>query len=233
MKLAAIERRSTVDLVVERISQVIKDQKLVAGARLPGEYELIDQLKVSRPVLREALSRLRSLGLIDIQRGKGTFVASGDSLANCVRLLRSAVTISPLELKSYAELRTAIEVQAVRQAAENATAKDIEELISFLAVLDDEDLPYAKALEIDFQFHRKLVDMAGNVLMKNMMEVLLEFILAQMARTTPSQRDNTFGRRLHKAIVKAVSEGDPDAAEKAMRQHMQAVLNRLDRFGVE
>jgi DNA-binding FadR family transcriptional regulator len=138
------------------------------------------------------------------------------------------VTISPLELKSYAELRTAIEVQGVRQAAENATEKDIEELISFLAVLDDEDLPYAKALEIDFQFHRKLVDMAGNVLMKNMMEVLLEFILAQMARTTPSQRDNTYGRRLHKAIVKAVSEGDPDAAEKAMRQHMQAVLNRLD-----
>ncbi len=66
MEIAAIERRSTVELVVERLAQVIKDRKLVAGTRLPGEFELVEQLKVSRPVLREALARLQSLGLVDI-----------------------------------------------------------------------------------------------------------------------------------------------------------------------
>jgi DNA-binding GntR family transcriptional regulator len=48
-----------------------------------------------------------------------------------------------------------------------------------------------------------------------------------MARTTPSQRDNQLGRRLHKTILRAVREHDSDAAADAMQKHMQAVLDRL------
>jgi DNA-binding FadR family transcriptional regulator len=50
-----------------------------------------------------------------------------------------------------------------------------------------------------------------------------------MVRTTPTQRENQLGRKLHKAVLKAVREHDPDAAELAMRKHMQAVLERLER----
>lgn len=227
MQIEAIARQTTADLVVERIAQVIRERKLSAGERLPGEHELVEQLRVSRPVLREALARLQSMGLIDIQRGRGTFVGSATSLANCVRLLRSAVTISPQELRSYAELRSAIEVQAARQAAERATDDDIAELAAYVRRLDDDELPHPEALELDFQFHRKLLETAGNPLMQNLMEVIYEFVLTQMARTTPSQRDNQLGRRLHKAIMTAVRNHDPEAAAKAMQQHMQAVLKRL------
>ena len=230
MLIDAIEpRQTTADLVVERLVTVIKERRLSAGERLPGEHELVEQLKVSRPILREALARLQSMGLVDIQRGRGTFVGSATSLANCVRLLRSAVTISPQELQSYAELRSAMEVQAVRQAAERATDDDIAELTALLKRLDNDELPYPEALELDFAFHRKLIDIAGNPLMQNMMEVIYEFVLTQMARTTPSQRENQLGRRLHKAILRSVREHDPEAAAEAMQQHMQAVLDRLAR----
>ena len=177
----------------------------------------------------EALARLESMGLVDIQRGRGTFVGSRTSLANCVRLLRSAVTISPQELRTYAELRSALEVQAVRQAAECATDADISELAALLKRLDDDELPYPEALELDFQFHRKLIDIAGNPLMRNLIEVIYEFVLTQMARTTPSPRDNQLGRRLHKAIFKAIREHNGDAAATAMQQHMQAILDRLSK----
>ena len=148
MQIGAIERQTTADLVVERIAHVIKEQNLSAGERLPGEHELVEQLKVSRPVLREALARLQSMGLVDIQRGRGTFVGNRTSLANCVRLLRSAVTISPQELRSYAELRTAIEVQAARQAAELATEDDVAELAAMLKQLDDlqDQVVYSRSL---------------------------------------------------------------------------------------
>ncbi|MEC8553372.1 MAG: FadR/GntR family transcriptional regulator [Planctomycetota bacterium] len=228
MQIEAIERQqTTADLVVERIARVIKEQKLSSGERLPGEHELVEQLKVSRPVLREALARLQSMGLVDIQRGRGTFVGNRTSLANCVTLLRSAVIISPQELRSYVELRTAIEVQAARQAAELATDDDITELTSLLKQLDDEALPYPDALELDFQFHRKLIDMAGNPLMQNMIEVIYEFVLTQMVLTTPSQRENALGRKLHKSILRAIRERNPDAAANAMQQHMQVVIERL------
>lgn len=228
MQIEAIERQqTTADLVVERIARVIKEQKLSSGERLPGEHELVEQLKVSRPVLREALARLQSMGLVDIQRGRGTFVGNRTSLANCVTLLRSAVIISPQELRSYVELRTAIEVQAARQAAELATDDDITELTSLLKQLEDEALPYPDALELDFQFHRKLIDMAGNPLMQNMIEVIYEFVLTQMVLTTPSQRENALGRKLHKSILRAIRERNPDAAANAMQQHMQVVIERL------
>ena len=90
-------------------------------------------------------------------------------------------------------------------------------------------MPYAEALELDFAFHRKLIDIAGNPLMQNMIEVIYEFVLTQMVRTTPSQRENALGRKLHKAILRAVREHNPDAAADAMQQHMQAVLDRLAR----
>lgn len=227
LKLKPIPRQSTVDQVVERIRGVIDDHKLTAGARLPGEFDLVEQLQVSRPVLREALARLQSLGLVDIQRGRGTFVGGGNSLTNCVRLLRTAVTVSPRELLSYAELRTAIEVQAARQAAERATKEDIAELETLLTELNREDRSYAELLEVDFRFHRKLIETAGNELMSNLMEVIYGFVLAQMARTTPSPRENQLGRKLHREIVAAVKAHDPDAAERAMRLHMLAVLDRL------
>ncbi len=227
MRLAAIKRRSAVEQVVERITAVIKERKLRSGERLPGEFELVEQLQVSRPVLREALARLQSQGLVDIQRGRGTFVGDTTSLANCVRMLQTAVTISPQELLSYAELRSAIEVQAARQAAEKANDEDIAVLSGLLKRLDDEELPYAEALQIDFRFHRKLIEIAGNPLMQNLMEVIYEFVLAQMVRTTPSQRVNQLGRKLHKEILKAIGLHDSDAAELAMRKHMQAVLDRL------
>lgn len=227
LQLKPIPRRSSVDQVVERIRDVITEQKLAAGERLPGELELVEQLQVSRPVLREALARLQGLGLIEIQRGNGTFVASRDRLANCVQLLRTAVTLAPRELLAYAELRAAVEVQAVRQAAERASADDVAELKRMLKELNSVDRPYEELLEIDFRFHRRILQAAGNELMQNLMEVIYEFVVTQMAQTTPSPRENKLGRRLHREIVAAIANHDPDAADRAMREHMEVVLSRL------
>ena len=64
--------------------------------------------------------------------------------------------------------------------------------------------------------------------MQNLMELIYEFVLTPMVRTTPSQRENQLGRKLHKAVLKAIHEHDRDAAEFAMRKHLQAVLDRLE-----
>lgn len=230
VKLGPIRRRSTVEEVADRIREVIESRQLPPGARLPGELDLVEQLQVSRPVLREALSRLQSLGLVEIRRGRGTFVGDRNSLTHCAQLVQTAITVSPRELLTYAELRTAIEVQAVRQAAERATSAQLAELDALLVALDEVERPYVEHLDLDFRFHKKLVEASGNPLMQNLMEVLCEFVIAQMAQTTPTPVDNELGRTLHRQIVSAVRQRDADAAERAMRQHMNAVLERLTRL---
>ncbi len=230
--LTPITRRSSVEQVVERLQGVIEEQKLLPGSRLPGEFELTQVLQVSRPVLREALARMKGVGLVEVRRGLGTFVAAAGNVGKCANLLCSTMTLTPRELLTYAELRAAIEVQAVRQAAERATPEQVIELETLLKELVSQELPHEVVLEIDFRFHRKLIEISGNELMQNLMEVIYEFVMVQMIKTTPSPRANQLGRRLHREIVAAIRKGDPDAAERAMREHMQVVLTNLNALAI-
>lgn len=227
MNVEPIVRQTLADQVVGRIRDLIDRGPLQAGNRLPGEMELVRQLQVSRPVLREALGRLEASGLIQIQRGRGIFVADRDSLAGCAQLLRSALTISPRELLKYAEVRWGIECYAARRASEVATVEELAELEKILDEIDQPGREYLETIRLDFQFHRKLIDITRNEVMQNLMEVIHQFVIAGMLQTTPKPRDRTWSRPLHQAILDAIRSADPDAAEAAMRVHMEAVVSRL------
>jgi GntR family transcriptional repressor for pyruvate dehydrogenase complex len=213
-------------MVVERIRGLI-DRGLAPGDRLPGELELVEQLQVSRPVLREAISRMESIGLVTVRRGRGIFVGDRSSLSSCMQMVRTAMSISPKELVRFAELRSAIEVFAAGRAAEVATPEDLAELDAILARMDQEGIDHLEAIQADFALHRKLVDITGNDLMRNIMQVIHEFVMAGMVHTTPKPRNRANSRSLHGSIVEAIRAGDPDAAEEAMKIHMATVTREL------
>jgi GntR family transcriptional repressor for pyruvate dehydrogenase complex len=227
VKLEPIARQSLVDVVAERIRGMIDHEHLGPGERLPGELALVEQLQVSRPVLREAISRLESVGLVTVRRGRGLFVGDRGSLSSCMRLVRSAMSISPRELVRFAELRTAIEIYAARRVAEIASAEDVTELAALCRNIDQEGLGHLEAIEVDFQFHRKIVELTGNELMQNIMQVIHEFVMAGMVHTTSNPRNRAKSRQLHGAILNAIRAGDADAAEEAMKVHMGAVAREL------
>ncbi len=190
---------------------------------------LVERLQVSRPVLREGLARLQSMGVVEVRRGSGTYVGNSDSISHCIRHLSQTLVISPKDLLIYTELRTAIEIQAVRQAALLATDADLKELDAIVRRMSRDVQKYEELLELDFRFHRKLIEIAGNPLMKSLIEIIYDFILVQMTKTTPLPDQNQRGKRLHAAIVRSVRSRDPDRAERAMRDHMDAVVELLQR----
>lgn len=226
-----LRRRSLVSEVVTLLREVIETQGLNPGDRLPTEAELVASLEVSRPVLREAVSQLESLGLIRVRRGLGMFVGDRNSLAGCLKLVRTALAVTPRDLGQLTELRTALELHGARRAAERATPQDLAELENLLTAMDRPGLSQDEAIGIDFAFHRQLVQVSGNELSLNVMTVLQEFILEGMRQTTPRKRDRSVSRRLHRAILDAVRRRDPDRAEAAMREHMEVARQRLDAGG--
>jgi DNA-binding FadR family transcriptional regulator len=228
LKIRPVRRQSLVDTVVERIREVIERGHLQAGDRLPTEAELGEQLGVSRTVVREAVSQLESLGLLSVQRGRGMFVGSGNNLAGCVKMLRTALALSPRELVQFTEFRKAIEGYAARRAAELATPEDVAKLEALCDAVDREGRDDLEAMQLDFQFHRKLMAITGNTLMCSVLEVVQEFVLAAMVQTTPQPRDREQSHRRHLAIVRAVRAGNPDAAEKAMQAHMEHTVQMLE-----
>jgi GntR family transcriptional regulator, transcriptional repressor for pyruvate dehydrogenase complex len=227
VKMKPVKRTSLVDTVVERIHAVISEGHLAPGDRLPTESELVKQLEVSRTVLREAVGRLETMGLVSVRGPRGMFVGDSGSLRNCIQLMRSAMAISPREVMQFTQFRRAIECDAVRAAALQATEDDIAELEALCEEIRRDDLDYAAAFRIDLRFHRKLLDLGGNELMRNVMSVVQEFMLASIVEGAPPRREPELTYRGHRAILEAVQARDANAAEKAMREHLDSVLESL------
>lgn len=228
--LQPVRQTSLVDTVVERLRAIIEGGRLAAGERLPTEAELGRQLGVSRTVLREAVGRLESLGLVTVRRGRGMFVGDQGTVSQCVLLVRSALAVSGKALVQFTEFRRAIECYAARRAAETATADDLAELERLCREIDREGRGDEDAMRADFEFHRRLMAVTGNELMRHVLEVIQEFAFEAMVRTTPKPRDRVESRRRHQAIVDAIRAGDPDAAERAMMAHMDRTVRRLEEF---
>lgn len=223
------ERTSMVQAVTEKLRRFIVHSDLSSGDRLPSEAELLKQLRVSRPVLREAISRLAAIGLLSVRHGSGTFVAPREWLSSCVKMAGSAMTIEPRELLQFVEFRRVLESYAARNAAETATPEQIAGLEQTLEeALDVADQGSQGAMEADFRFHCMLVEIGGNRLMRGLLELLQEFIMVGMKRTQPAATIDSESAAIHRAIVKAIRSHSPKSAEDAVVAHMGLLAQRLE-----
>ncbi len=224
LMIEPVRRVTLVDSVVERIRDVIENSGLKPGDRLPGELEFAERLDVSRSVVREAISRLQTLGLLTVVRGRGggTFVGDQDTVLNYANVVRSAMSICEKDAKQFAEFRAALEIYSARRAAELATDEDVAELDGLCDSIGDSR---TDASVPDFQFHRKLAEIAGNDVILHTLHLSREFIKSTMRKTGP--QDPQLNRGQHVEIVDAIRHRDPVAAEQAMRKHMDSVIREL------
>lgn len=227
VRLRPVPRKSTVDSVVEQLRGMIEQGRSTPGERLPTELELVEQLGVSRTVLREAISRLETVGLLTVRRGLGMFVGDQGSLSNCVKLVRTALAFTPKDLLEFTEFRRAVECYAARRAALLANQADLAELQSLCEAIDADGQGDADAMQADLRFHLKIIELTGNQLMRGVLEIVQEFSLAAMIETTPRPRDRQESRHRHGAILAAIASGDPDKAEAAMQSHFETTMARL------
>lgn len=232
-RLERVGRESLVDTVVERIRELVESANLSSGIRLPTEAELIAKLGVSRTVLREAIGRLESIGLIRVERGRGMFVGDRTSLAGCIKLIRSALVFTPNDLLQFTEFRRAIECHAVRRAAEVATPEQLQTLEQLCEQIDSPDNDDEQAMQSDLCFHLMIAQVAGNRLMHEALAVVQEFTLAAMLKTTPRPRDREESRIRHRRIVEALAARDASRAELAMHDHFDRTRDRLTAIAAE
>ena len=223
------ERTPLVQAVTEQLRRLIVHGDLCSGDRLPSEAKLMKQLCVSRPVLREAISQLAAVGLLSVRHGSGTYVARREWLSSCTKLAGSAMAIEPRELLQFVEFRRVLESYAARKAAEVAEPEQVAVLEQTL----DEALGAARqgskrAMEADFRFHCMLVETGGNRLMRSLLELLHEFIMVSMMRTHPPATADPESAVIHRAIVKAIRDRSPEAAEQAVLAHMDLLAKRLE-----
>ncbi len=220
------------DRIASSVAQALQQQILsghyAADEPLPAQRELAQHLGISRASLREALSVLETLGLVDIQPGKGVIVRGPKARVERAHHAFAAPHLGTLSPRQLIELRLVLEPGWAALAASRAEANERRQLRWLHAELAEalarNDL--LAGAQADLDFHLLLAQMSGNpglVAMARLLEHAIGHSLRlPFARTGADDEP----AREHEAIVQAVCEGDAPASAEAMRTHLLSAARR-------
>lgn len=222
-----IERKRVTDQIIDQLIAMISEGKFKPGDRLPSETALMELFGVGRSSLREAVGALSLIGMLTVRPGRGTHVAAAaaDSFS---KPLRWGMFMSWREkLHEFIEARISLEQTLVGMAAQRATEADIEEIRRGLNLLKTPKLTKRKAIQADLVFHTAIANASHNSVLTRFLEEL-----RQPVKNWMEQKASLFGGydrvyEQHEAVFKAILARDPAGAQKAMREHLEAVGERL------
>jgi GntR family transcriptional regulator, transcriptional repressor for pyruvate dehydrogenase complex len=234
--LEPIEQNTATEMVANRLVRLLANGDLKPGDKLPPERELAHQLRVGRTTVREALKLLTLSGLLEARRGDGTYV--NREFTNLIsKQIEWPVLLSVHELDMIVEVREALELKAARLAAERATAEEIERIAVYQLLISLKERDYQLETDLDLQFHDAIALASHNPLLASLMvslrEILRKYIYSSNEKTESIQTTITE----HETIFKAIASRNPDAAEKAMQDHLAIskaeILKAIDQISQE
>ena len=222
-RFQAVSRRRLTEDVVDQIEQLILSRELRPGDRLPAERELAAQLQVSRNVLREATSTMVQKGLLEVRPGSGAYVAQPNS-----EFLRDTldffVRFNEAGLTDLMEVRRSIEIEIAGLAAERANEEECDLVAACLRDMGESAAAPDAYVEADARFHECLAKVTGN----RIMQLLIGSIrgaLRENIRVVIAHRPSAIQEAIddHRRITRAMRRHTPDAARRAMREHLAKI----------
>ena len=211
--------------VVGRVLELIQRGSLRAGDRLPPERELIDLFGISRPILREALRALSTLGVVRSLHGGGAYVSDLDA-RTLLAPLDFYLSLTKSNLADAFDSRRVIEIEIVRRATLKATRADLANLRGIIeahgAVHDD---PVGFRI-LDSRFHETISEIAGNAVLQRIAYGLYNLGVDfqnfdRRARAEPKLIAQSTAD--HGEIVAAIIARDPEQAARAMSDHIRNI----------
>jgi GntR family transcriptional repressor for pyruvate dehydrogenase complex len=200
------------------------------GQKLPSENELIAEHRVSRTVVREAITRLQAEGLVYTRRGAGSFALTPPPPAEPAAQALVPRTVE--ERRQLIEYRVGFETEAAAVAARSRTAQDLSAMDQALRGFEAAAGNAAVSMSCDFEFHLAVARATGNPYFGQAVENFGPSMIA-MPRGRLDSADTITADRLgsvaaeHRAVRDAIASGDPHMAAAAMRMHLGNSMLRL------
>ncbi|MCG5241536.1 FadR/GntR family transcriptional regulator [Azospirillum doebereinerae] len=228
LKLLPKRKERLGDQLYGQILEQIVSGALTEGDKLPSEKELCLMFEVSRPVVREAMMLLQADGLVVARQGSGTYVQRRPPQG--LIALAGASDVAGI-LRCY-ELRVPLEGEAAALAAKRRSPEQLERIKTALDELTRALESPASAAAADFAFHRAVAEASGNDMFVSILETLHAAVENSMtlALNITAQGSAERSRRVldeHGRIYEAIAIGDSDAANLAMRYHINRARQRI------
>lgn len=221
-----LERVSTetmADIVELRLREFFKKKSFKPGDALPKEMELVAALGVSRNVVREALSRLRMLGMIETRKKRGMILARPDVLGTFERVLDPLI-IDDHILQDLFELRLVLEMGLADLLFLRKTDKDIAELEK-IALDEKNDGEQRFRVKSEIAFHGKLYEITGNNTLKRF-QVMLMPVFGYVT-TLEKERSYRSGKVTHLDLVNILKTGTKEDFKTGMYEHLKPHFDSL------
>ena len=224
-------RQPLPDQVAAELVSRIAAGEYAEGAVIPTESVLASQLAVGRSTVREAMKVLVGAGMVEILRGKGTFVrprADWSPFDPLVLLASSGLPDgAQATTRKVLEARRLVEVGVAELAAARATPTQVERLDQ--AIAEMEAAPdVATFVTADLAFHDTLLEAADNPFVAALFAPIGALLSDERRRTSEPEALRPLAIAAHRAIASAVRRHDPVEARQAMSAHLDETLQKLE-----
>jgi GntR family transcriptional repressor for pyruvate dehydrogenase complex len=215
--------------IIDQVVGLIRDGSLAIGDKLPAERELAQLFGVSRPSVREALTAMEIIGLVEIRPGGGTYIA-GLNMAPLVNVVSPLLAVQPNFETEILELRRMLDTEAAELAARRVTpeqADALEQAVTQMQAAVEQD-DSERGAGADIRFHELIYHAGGNTVLKT----AADYVVTIIEMSIKEARELILGKpqnavellEQHKRILAAIKRNDPEKAARAMRDHLDYVL---------
>ncbi|AJG98326.1 transcriptional regulator [Clostridium beijerinckii] len=207
------------------LAMITIDKKFNIGDKLPNENELSTELKVSRTTLREAIRILVAHNILEIRRGKGTFVSEIKNITESMGL--ENLSTQKLDVKDLYEMRLIFEPETAYYAAKRATDKELERILYYGRLEEEMILNNEDRTEVERSFHKSIAKATHNEFMNKLMPILYKAIDngVILSDENKSILQNTLND--HRMIMEFLEARNAEGAKAAMKIHIIRAMKDL------
>lgn len=221
--------KSRVDFVADQLVEIIINDELQAGDKLPNEFELAKSLNVGRSTIREAMKKLESQNILVIKQGAGTFVSDKRGLVEDpmgLRFFKDKLKIA----KDLFDIRMLVEPAIAEMAALNATNEDIEKMRYYSKKVEKNVANGEDHHKNDVLFHTAIANSTNNLVVPNLIPIINRSIKAITDVAYKELAELSIEH--HREILEAISNHDPIAARDAMLLHIIYNKKELNKISI-
>lgn len=220
--------------VADQLERMISSGSISVGQKLPSESSLCEMFDVSRTVVREAITQIKSLGLVETRRGIGTTVVRNQSMETMY-----AYTIDPTvvdDILNILELRISVEMAAAEYAALRRDQEDVRKIEQCIADFDRAVDSGDMGRNEDFAFHLAIINATKNPFFKKFYEQFNQNVIPRaklLKADIDSKASAKYLERIraeHHTIFDAIRSGKPEAARKAMHEHLYRAYHLYEKY---
>jgi GntR family transcriptional repressor for pyruvate dehydrogenase complex len=228
--LRPVSKQSLSDRLAHRIRELIRQGDYGRGDRLPSIMEMARSFGVGHPTVREALTKLEAVGVVEIRHGSGVFVSRDDDGVLLLATPGYSPVVTRKLLQDLIRSRMPLEMQSVAEAVEHLTARHLKEMRRILTMAGQHLADDTVLHTVNMDFHRQIAVASGNTVLLQLLDVLRELFQREQLMILDIFGSREQDHQGHLAILDALERRNASLAVERMRRHLQGVLDAVQRW---